>query len=183
MDCSLPGSCIHEISQARILEWVAISFSRRSSQPRDWTWLSHIVGRRFIIQATKEVHYKWYFLFFSISNKLCRNITDFNILFYLKPCFGSVQFSRSLVSDSLWPHGLQHARLPCPSPNAQTHVHQVSDAIQPFHLLSSPSPPAFNLSQHQGLFQWVSSLHQVAKVLDFQLQPQSFQWTFRIGLL
>ena len=65
----------------------------------------------------------------------------------------------------------------------QTHVHRVSDAIQPSHPLSSPSPPAFNLSQHQGLFQWVSSLHQVAKVLDFQLQPQSFQWTFRIGLL
>ena len=57
----------------------------------------------------------------------------------------------------------------------QTHVHWISDAIQPFHPLSSPSPPAFNLSQHQGLFQWVSSLHQVAKVLEFQLQHQSFQ--------
>ena len=52
-------------------------------------------------------------------------------------------------------HGLQHTRLPCPSPLpkvAQTHVHRVGDAIQPSHLLSSPSPPAFNLSQHQGLF-------------------------------
>ena len=66
---------------------------------------------------------------------------------------------------------------------AQTHVHRVSDAIQPFHPLSSPSPPAFNLSQHQGLFQWVSSLHQVAKVLEFQLQHQSFQWTLRTDLL
>ena len=55
----------------------------------------------------------------------------------------------------------------------QTHVHWVSDAIQLSHLLSSPSPPAFNLSQHQGLFQWVSSLHQVANVLEFQLQHQS----------
>ena len=62
---------------------------------------------------------------------------------------------------------------------AQTHVHQVSDAIQPSYPLSSPSPPAFNLSQHQGLFHWVSSLHQVAKVLEFQLQHQSFQWTPR----
>ena len=53
---------------------------------------------------------------------------------------------------------------------AQTHVHQVSDAIQLSHPLSSPSPPAFNLSQHQGLFQWVSSLHQVAQVLELQLQ-------------
>ena len=63
----------------------------------------------------------------------------------------------------------------------QTHVHQVSDAVQPSHPLSSPFPPAFNLSQHQGLFQWVSSLHQVAKVLEFQLQHQSFQWIFRTG--
>ena len=60
---------------------------------------------------------------------------------------------------------------------AQTHVHRVSDTIQPSHPLSSPSPPTFNLSQHQGLFQWVSSLHQVAKVLEFQLQHQSFQWS------
>ena len=58
----------------------------------------------------------------------------------------------------------------------QTHVHWVSDAIQPSHPLSSPSPPAFSLSQHQGLFKWVSSLHQVAKVLEFQLQHLSFQW-------
>ena len=62
---------------------------------------------------------------------------------------------------------------------AQTHVHQVGDAIQPSHPLSSPSPPAFNLSQHQGLFQWVNSSHQVAKVLELQLQRQSFQWIFR----
>ena len=61
----------------------------------------------------------------------------------------------------------------------QTHVHWVGDAIQPFHPLPSPSPPAFNLSQHQGLFQWVSSSHQVAKVLEFQLQHQSFQWRLR----
>ena len=65
----------------------------------------------------------------------------------------------------------------------QTHVHWVGDAIQPSHLLSSPSPPAFNLSQHQGLFKWVSSLHQVAKGLEFQLQYQSLQWTPRTGLL
>ena len=64
---------------------------------------------------------------------------------------------------------------------AQTHVHWVSDAIPPSHPLLSPSPPAFNLSQHQGLFQWVSSLHQVTKVL--QLQHQSFQWIFRVDLL
>ena len=65
---------------------------------------------------------------------------------------------------------------------AKTHVHLVSDAIQPSHPLLSPSP-AFSLSQHQGLFQWVSSSHQVAKVLEFQLQHQSFQWIFRTDLL
>ena len=57
------------------------------------------------------------------------------------------------------------------------------DAIQPSHPLSSPSPPTFNLSQHQGLFQWVSSLHQMAKVLEFQLQHRSFQWLFRTDFL
>ena len=67
---------------------------------------------------------------------------------------------------------------------AQTHqVHQVRDVIQPSHPLLSPSTPAFNLSQHQVLFQWVSSSHQVAKVLEFQLQHQSFQWIFRTDFL
>ena len=61
---------------------------------------------------------------------------------------------------------------------AQTHVHRVSNTIQPSHPLSSPSPPAFNLSQHQGLLQWVSSSYHMAKVLEFQLQHQSFQWIF-----
>ena len=61
----------------------------------------------------------------------------------------------------------------------QTHVHWVGDAIQSSHPLSSPSLPAFNLSQHQGLFQWVSSSHQVAKVLEFQLQHQPFQLIFK----
>ena len=64
----------------------------------------------------------------------------------------------------------------------QTHVHWVSDAIQPSHPLSSPSP-APSPSQHQGLFWWVCSSHQVAKVLEFQLQHQSFQWTPRIDLI
>ena len=61
----------------------------------------------------------------------------------------------------------------------QTHVHWVGDAIQPSHPLSSPSPPTFNLSQHHDLFKWVSSSHQAARVLEFQLQHQSFQWIFR----
>ena len=71
------------------------------------------------------------------------------------------------------------ARLPCSSPSPEaclTHIHRVSDAIQPSHPLLSPSPPAFSLSKHQCLFQWVSSMHQVAKVIELQLQHQSFQW-------
>ena len=63
-----------------------------------------------------------------------------------------------------------------------THVHRVGDAIQPSHPLLSPSLPALNLSQHQSLFKWISSSHQVAKVLEFQLPHQSFQWTPRTDL-
>ena len=66
---------------------------------------------------------------------------------------------------------------------AQTDVHWISDAIQPSHPLLPASPLALNLSQHQGLFQWVSSSHQVAKVLELQLQYQSFQWLFRVDFL
>jgi len=82
----------------------------------------------------------------------------------------SVQFSCSVVSDSLWPHdhstpGLPvHHQLP---EFTQTHVHWAGDAIQPSHPLSSPSLPAPNPSQHQTLFQWVNSSHEVAKVLEF----------------
>ena len=65
----------------------------------------------------------------------------------------------------------------------QIHVHWVSDVIQLSHPLSSPSPPALNLSQHHGLFNWVSSSHQVAEILGFQLQHQSFQWIPRTNLL
>ena len=65
----------------------------------------------------------------------------------------------------------------------QTHVSWVGDAIQTSHPLSSPSPPTFNLSQHQGFFQWISSLNQVAEVLEFQLQHQSVQWIFRTDFL
>ena len=85
----------------------------------------------------------------------------------------TVQFSRSVMSISLWPHEPQHAKSPCPSPT-QTHVCWVSDAIQPSYPPLSTSPPALNLSQLQGLFNWISYSHQVAKVLEFQRQQQSF---------
>ena len=100
----------------------------------------------------------------------------------------SVQFSSVTQScltlcnpmDCSMPGLSAHHQLP---EFTQTHVHLVGDAIQPSHPLSSPSPPAFSLSQHLGLFQWVSSLHQVAKVLTLQFQHQSFQWIFRTDFL
>ena len=94
--------------------------------------------------------------------------------------FSSVAQSCSTLCNSMdcrTPGFPVHHQLPEPT---QTHAHQVGDAIQPSHPLLSPSPPTFNLSQHQGLFQGISSLHQVAKVLEFQLHHQSFQWIFRI---
>ena len=94
--------------------------------------------------------------------------------------FSSVAQSCPTLSDSMDCSMPVHHQL---LEFTQTHVHWVGDAIQPSHPLSSPSPPAFNLSQHQGLFQWLSSSHQVAKVLEFQLQHQAFQWTFRTDLL
>ena len=102
--------------------------------------------------------------------------------------FTSVQFSsvtQSCLSlcdlmDCRMPGFPVHHQLP---ELTQTHAHRVGDNIQPSHLLSAPSPPAFNLSQHQGIFKWVSSSHQVAKVLEFQLQHQSFQRIFRADFL
>ena len=100
--------------------------------------------------------------------------------------FSSVQFSRSVVSDSLRPHESQHTRPPCPSSTPGVHSNSCPSsrwchpAISP---LSSPSPSAANSSQHQGLFQWVNSSHEVAKVLAFKLQHRSFQWTPRNDLL
>ena len=110
-------------------------------------------------------------------------ITVFHINITNSVQFSSVALSCPTLCDAMNSStaGLPvHHQVP---ESTQTHVHCVSDAIQPSHPLLSPSPPALNLSQHQGLFQWVSSLHQVAKVLEFQLQHQSLQWTPRTDLL
>ena len=98
----------------------------------------------------------------------------------------SVQFSGSVVSNSLWPHELQHARPLHPSPTPGVHTNPcpssrwchptISSSVVPFS--SAPKP-----SQHQSLFQWVNSSHEVAKVQEFQLQHQSFQWIFRTDFL
>ena len=92
--------------------------------------------------------------------------------------FSSVQFRRSVVSDSLRPHGLQHARPPCPSPAPGVYSNSCPSSRWCHPTISSsviPFSSTFNLSQYQGLFKWVTSSHQVAKVLEFQLQHQSLQ--------
>ena len=119
------------------------------------------------------------------------------------PCWGlawghiqfiSVQFSHPVRSNSLRPHGLQHARPPCLSPTPRVYSnsclsrlngHWVNDTIQPSHPLSSPSPPTFNFSQHQSLFKWVSPSHQVAEVLGVSASasvlPMNIQDWFPLG--
>ena len=84
------------------------------------------------------------------------------------------------TTDCSMPGFTVHHQLP---ELTQTHVHQVGDALQSSPPLSSPFPPAFNLSQHQGLFQWVSSSRQVVEILELQLHHQSFQWIFRTDFI
>ena len=96
-----------------------------------------------------------------------------------------LQFSRSAVSYSLWPHESQHTRSPCPSPTPRVYPNSCPSSWWCHPAISSsvvPSPPAPIPSQHQSLFQWVNSSHEVAKVLEFQLQHQSLQWTPRTDL-
>ena len=95
-------------------------------------------------------------------------------------------FSHSVMSNSSWPHGLQHARSPCHSlsPGVCPSSCPLNQWYHPAIIFSVAFfSSAFNLSQHQDLFQWVVSFHQVAKVLELQLQHQSFQWIFRVDFL
>ena len=97
-------------------------------------------------------------------------------------CYGCWSVTESYLT--LQPHELQRARLLCPSLSSWVCLNSSPMSlytIQPSHPLSPPSPPALKLSQQQGIFQWVSSSHQVAKVLELQLQHQSFQWIFRVN--
>ena len=134
MDCSLQGSFVYGILQVRILEWDPISCSRGSSRPKDWTQVSYITSRFFIVCTTREA------------------------LLLL-----SVQLSRSVLSDSLWPHELQHARPPCLSPTPGVHTKSrpssrwcypaISSSVIPFSSCpqSLPTSESFPMSQ---LFAW-----------------------------
>ena len=107
-----------------------------------------------------------------LKNKTLKKLCDHCLQFNLVQSLSSVRLCNPMNCRT--PGLSVHHHLP---EFTQTHVHRVGDAIQPSHPLSSPSPPAPNPSQHQSLFQWINSLHEVAKVLEFQLQRQSFQWT------
>ena len=124
-------------------------------------------------------------LFLNLKNLTLGSWTQFCLIsIHIENLIISVQFSHSVMSYSLQPHELQHARPPCPSPTPEVYQNSthVSDAIQPSHPLSSPSPPVPNPSQHQGFSQWVNSSHEIAIVFEFQLHHQPFQWTPRIDL-
>ena len=133
---------VHGIFQARVLEWVAISFSRGSSQPRDQTRVSCTAGRRFTIWATvKSIYYLFnYMLLLLLLSRFSRvrlcatpwtaayqapPSMAFSRQEYL-PCISSVQFSSSVMSDSLRPHESQHPRPPCPSPTPGMELHKKS---------------------------------------------------------
>ena len=149
------------------------------------TWISiKVIVLSEIILRNGDMY--WMSLLIKIPRK-CRLIC--NDRKQVSVCLGmisSVQFSCSFVSESLRPNGLQHASLLCPSPTPGTYSNSCPLSQWCHPTISSsviPSPPTFNLSQLQGLFKWISSSHQVAKVLEFQLQHQSFQWILRIDFL
>ena len=223
MDRSLPGSSVHVILQARILEWAAMPSSRGSSWPSDWTQVSCgscMAGRFFTVEPAGKSLYGceswtikktewqridafevwcWRSLLRvtwrarrsnqSILKKINPEYSLEGLMLKLKlQYFGSVQFSSvaQLCQTLCNPMNRSTPGLPAHHQLlelTQTRVHWVGDAIQPSHPLLSPSPPAPKPSQHQSLFQWVNSSHEVAKVLEFQLQHQSFQWTPRTDLL
>ena len=127
-----------------------------------------------------------YLLATIVSQRYFLNNETWKLKLLLHAVFSSVQFSHSVVSDSLRPHELQHARPLCPSPTPTVHLNSCPSSQWCHPAISSSVIPFFscpNPSQHQSHFQWVNSFHAVAKVLEFQLQHQSFQRTPRTDLL
>ena len=122
----------------------------------------------------------------SSIQRFCLHTTLSPIKWFKNREFCSFQFIHTVVSDSLWPHGLQNTRLPGPSPTPRVYSNScplsqwchptISSSVVPFSFLFQSFPAL-------GLFQWVSSLHQLGKLLEFQLQHQPFQWIFRTDFL
>ena len=167
MDYSPPGASVHGIFQAKILDCHLLLQGIFPTQGSNTYILCLLHWHADSLpQCHLGIHLK--------ANK-CRWIHTYIV--------SSVNQSCPTLCD-LMNHSM--AGLPVHHQHPETtltHVHWLGDAIQPSYPLLSPSPPALNLSQHQGLFQRVSSLHEVAKVLEFQLQHQSFQWKPRPDLL
>ena len=166
-DCSLPGSSVHGILQARIQEWVAVPFSQGSSQLRYLTQISYIAGRFFTIWATREAHYQlgipteYIFINISIFIDMFWTFLSKVLCYYpLLQCLDFRYYSDFCCSVTesyltLYNHMIcsipSFPALHCLPEFAQTHVHWISDAIQPSHPLLPSSPPALNISQHINL--------------------------------
>ena len=157
MDCSPPDFSVCGISQARLLEWVATSYSE------------FFVTQRSNIYLLCLLHWQVDSLPLAPPGKSSKYMLPIIMSITYSVQFSSVAQSCPTLCDPMnhsTPGLPVHHQLP---EFTQTHVHRVSDAIQPFHPLPSPFPPSPNPSQHQSLFQWVNSSHEVAKVLEFQL--------------
>ena len=178
MDCSPPDSSLHGILQARILEWLAISFSRRSPGPRDWTHVSHITGRFFSIWATKFAPTLNLKREMQIKTTMRYHLTQVRI--------SSVQFNLSVMSNSLQPHGLQHASSPRSSSFPKVCLNS-SLLCQWFHPVFSSSDALFSFCPQSfpgsGTFPMSWLFISGDQNTGAQLQHQSLQWVFRIDFL
>ena len=158
---------------------------------QDWSDLACFVSRSifdlplFLVESLESFIFFFFFLHFPSTNNFSLKALTVLCTYPVVNFFSTMQISSvqplscvrlCYTMDCSMPGLPVHHHFP---ELTQTPVHRVGDAIQPSHPPSSPSPPAINLSQHQGLFKWVSSSHKVAKGLEFQLQHQSFQWIFR----
>ena len=194
MDCSLTGSSFHGSLQARILEWVAISFSRGSFQLRNRTLVSHILGRHFNLWGTREAHSQsgliYYIYIICVLLILFKTLVSLYVLSHVvrtQSYILHVQFS-SVVSESLWPHGLQHARLPCPPPIPGAYSNScplsqwchpiISSSVVLFssHFQSFPASESFQMSQH-----FTSGGQSIGVSASASVLPMNIQDWFPLG--
>ena len=188
MDYSLPGSSVHGTFQARLLEWVATSYSRRSSQSRDWNRVYCVIGRRFTVWANREaLLYPSHFLLQLQMNPKdsLENFKEWLEKLVRVPGTDkrySVQFSYSVVSDSWWPHEPQHARPSCPSPTPGVHPNScllsrwcyptISSSCRPLLLLPSILPSIRVFSNESTLTWGGQSIGVSASSLVFSMNTQ-----------